>query len=154
MAQRIDIRYVQYYTDGNTARKVAPVAPIETIKLPKVRKQKRITLHVDPIAVVSIGMALVMAVLIVVGKVQLDAAHQEMQTMAAYVDTLQQENAQLQQNFAESYDIEQIKRTALALGMVPVEQVEHVTVKLPAVEETVEPTAWERFTTFLTGLFA
>lgn len=154
MAQRIDIRYVQYYTDGSTARKVAPVAPIETIKLPRVKKQKRITICIDPIAVVSIGMALVMAVLIVLGTLQLNAAREEMQTMAAYVDTLQQENAQLQQNFTESYDIEQIKRTALALGMVPMEQVEHITVSLPPVEEMVEPTAWERFTTFLTGLFA
>ena len=154
MAQRTDIRYIQYYTDGNTARKVAPVAPLKTIKLPKVKKQKRITLCIDPIAVISLVMALMMTVLIVVGVVQLNTARQEVQTMSAYVDVLREENAQLQQTFSEGYDIEQIERTALALGLVPKAQVRHVTVSLPQLEESVEPTAWERFATFLAGLFA
>ena len=154
MAQRTDIRYVQFYTDGSAARKVAPVAPLKTIKLPKIKKQKRITLCIDPVAVASIGMALVMAVLIVVGMVQLNAARQDMQTMSAYVQTLQEENTQLQQTFTEGYDIEQVERTALALGLVPVEQVRHVSVTLPEIQEPVEPTAWEQFTTFLSGLFA
>lgn len=154
MAQRTEIRYIQFYTDGSTARKVAPVAPLKTIKLPKIKKQKRVTLYVDPIAVASIGMALVMAVLIVVGMVQLNTARQDMQTMSAYVDTLREENTQLQQNYTEGYDIEQIQSTALALGMVPKEQVQHISVSLPQVEEPVEPTTWERFTTFLAGLFA
>ena len=154
MAQRTDIRYVQFYTDGSAARKVAPVAPLKTIKLPKIKKQKRITLCIDPIAVASIGMALMMAVLIVVGVVQLNAARQDMQTMSAYVQTLQEENTQLQQTFNEGYDIEQVERTALALGLVPVEQVRHISVTLPEIQEPVEPTAWEQFTTFLSGLFA
>ena len=154
MAQRTDIRYVQFYTDGSAARKVAPVAPLKTIKLPKIKKQKRITLCIDPVAVASIGMALMMAVLIVVGVVQLNAARQDMQAMSAYVQTLQEENTQLQQTFNEGYDIEQVERTALALGLVPVEQVRHVSVTLPEIQEPVEPTAWEQFTTFLAGLFA
>ena len=154
MAQRTDIRYVQYYTDGSAARKLMPVAPLKTIKLPKVKKQKRVTVFIDPIAVVSIGMALMMAVLIVVGMVRLDAARQEMQTVSAYVDTLREENTQLQQTFVEGYDLEQIESTAIALGMVPKQQVEHIAVRLPVIQEEPELTPWERFTTFLTGLFA
>ncbi len=154
MAQRTDIRYIQFYTDGSAARKVEPVAPLKTIKLPKIKKQKRITVCINPIAVASIAMALVMAVLIVVGMVQLNTARQEMLTMSAYVDTLQQENVQLQEAFTEGYDIEQIQRTALALGLVPKEQVQHICVRMPQIEEPAEPTAWERFTTFLAGLFA
>jgi cell division protein FtsL len=154
MAQRTDIRYVQYYTGGSAARKLAPVAPLQTMRLPKAKKQKRITVCIDPVAVASICMALVMAVLIVVGLVQLNSARQEVQTMSQHVQTLQSENAQLQQTFTEGYDIQQIERTAHALGLVPVEQVQHVTVRLPQLEEPVEPTPWERFTTFLVGLFA
>jgi len=154
MAQRTDIRYIQYYTDGSAARKLAPIAPLKTIKLPKVKKQKRTTLHVDPIAVLSIGMAIVMTVLIAVGMVQLNNARSEMQTMSAYVDTLREENAQLQQSFAEGYDLEQVERTAQALGLVPIEQVQHIRVALPQIEQPVEPTTWERFVTFLAGLFA
>ena len=154
MAQRTDIRYIQFYTDGSAARKIAPVAPLKTIKLPKVKTQKRITVHLDPVAVLSIGMAIVMTVLIAVGMVQLNNARAEMQTMSAYVDNLRQENAQLQQSFSEGYDLEQIEQTALALGLVPMEQVKHVSVTLPQIEQTVEPTTWERFATFLAGLFA
>ena len=154
MAQRPDIRYIQFYTDGSAARKVEPVAPLKTIKLPAVKKQKRTTVYIDPVAVASIGMAVVMAVLIVVGFVRLNNAQQELQTMSAYVDTLRAENTQLQEKFSEGYDLEQIERTALALGFVPVEQVEHIHVTLPEIVEPVEPTAWERFTTFLAGLFA
>ena len=154
MAQRTDIRYVQFYTDGSAARKLAPVAPLHTIKLPKVKKQKRITIAIDPIAFASLTMALVMTVLIVVGWVQLNNIKQEVQTMTAYVEVLQAENVQLQNTFLEGYDIEQIERTALALGMVPKEQVQHISVQLPEMIEEVEPTTWERFTTFLTGLFA
>lgn len=154
MAQRTDIRYIQYYTDGSAARKIAPVAPLKTMKLPKVKKQKRITLCIDPIAVASIGMALVMAVLILVGMVQVNSAREEMHRMSAYVDTLQEENVQLKQSFSEGYDVEQIERTAHALGLVPKDQVQHIRVSLPQIHEPVEPTTWERFTTFLTGLFA
>ena len=154
MAQRTDIRYVQFYTDGSAARKLAPVAPLHTIKLPKVKKQKRITIAIDPIAFASLTMALVMTVLIVVGWVQLNNIKQEVQTMTAYVEVLQAENVQLQNTFLEGYDIEQIERTALALGMVPKEQVQHISVQLPEMIEQPEPTTWERFTTFLTGLFA
>ena len=154
MAQRTDIRYIQFYTDGSAARKLAPVAPLHTIKLPKVKKQKRITVAIDPIAFASLAMALVMTVLIVVGWVQLNNIKQEVQTMTAYVDVLQAENVQLQNTFMEGYDIEQIERTALALGMVPKEQVQHISVQLPEIIEQAEPSAWERFTTFLTGLFA
>ena len=154
MAQRTDIRYIQYYTDGSAARKIAPVAPLKTMKLPKVKKQKRVTLHIDPIALASIGMAVVMAVLILVGMVQVNSAREEMHRMSAYVDTQQEENVQLKQSFSEGYDIEQIQRTAYALGLVPKEQVQHIRVSLPQIQEPAEPTTWERFTTFLTGLFA
>lgn len=154
MAQRTDIRYIQFYTDGSAARKIAPVAPLKTIKLPKVKKQKRITVHLDPVAVLSIGMAIVMTVLIAVGMVQLNNARSEMQTMSAYVDTLREENTQLQQSYAEGYDLEQIEQTALALGLVPVEQVQHVRIALPQIQQPEEPSSWERFTTFLAGLFA
>ncbi len=154
MAQRTDIRYVQYYTDGSAARKVAPVAPLKTIRLPKVKKQKRTVICIDPIAVASIAMAIIMAVLIVVGVVRLNTARQEMQVMSGYVDTLREENAQLQQTFSQGYDIEQIQRTALALGMVPKEQVTHIHVQLPEIEPPAEATAWEQVVTFLSGLFA
>ena len=154
MAQRTDIRYVQFYTDGSAARKVAPLAPLKTLKLPKIRLKKRITLRIDPLAIAGILMAVVMSVLMVVGMVKLETASQELQTMESYVQTLSQENVQLQQTFREGYDLEEVKTTALALGLVPKDQVQHITLRVPPEQVVEEPTSWERFCTFLTGLFA
>ncbi len=156
MAQRVDVRYIQFYTGGSAAQKVAPQVPLETIKLPKVKKQrqKRLVIHIDPVAVLGIGVAAVMLVLMVVGMVQLRSARQELRTMNAYVNTLTQENVSLNTAYTEGYDLESVKTTALALGLVPVDQVQHVTVRLPEVQTQETPGAWERFCTFLTGLFA
>ena len=154
MARQPDIQYIRYYTDGSAARKVAPLAPLKTLKLPKIRLKKRITLRIDPLAIAGILMAVVMSVLMVVGMVKLETASQELQTMESYVQTLSQENGQLQQTFREGYDLEEVKTTALALGLVPKDQVQHITLRVPPEQVVEEPTSWERFCTFLTGLFA
>ena len=111
-------------------------------------------MHIDPVAIGGILLSAVMLVLMVVGIVQLRNARAQLQTMEAYVQTLQEENVSLQATFDQGYDLDQIERTALALGLVPKEQVEHVTIRVPeaVIEET--PGAWERFYIFLTGLFA
>ena len=44
MARQLDVQYIRFYTDGSAAHKVAPVAPLKTIKLPKIKKHKRIYL--------------------------------------------------------------------------------------------------------------
>ena len=154
MARQPDIQYIRYYTDGSAARKVAPLAPLKTLKLPKIRLKKRITLHIDPLAISGILMAAVMIRLMAVGIANLNAASQQLQTMESYVQTLTEENAQLSNAFHEGYDLEEIRTTALALGMVPKEQVQHITIRIPPEIVEEEPTSWERFYTFLTGLFA
>lgn len=154
MARHTDIQYIRFYTEGSAARKVATVAPLKTLKLPKIKKLKRTTLYIDPVAVAGIAMAAMMAVLMVVGVVRLSIARQEMATMSSYVQTLREENISLSQELYAGYDIEEIEKTATALGMIPKEQAQHVTLRLPEFQQPQEPTAWERFTTFLTGLFA
>ena len=155
MARYPDVQYVRFYTDGSAARKIAPVVPLQTIKLPKVKKQKKIVVHVDPVAIAGILMAVVMFVLMIVGIAQLRSAQAELTTMQGYVRQLRQENAQLEEAFSQGYDIEDVERTALALGLVPSEQVRHIKIKTPVTEEAeVEPGPWEQFYIFLTGLFA
>ena len=154
MARQLDVQYVRFYTDGSAAKKVAPVAPLKTIKLPKVKKHKRLVIAIDPVAIMGIVMAAVMLVLMTVGVLQLNSSRKELQQMSEYVEVLQQENVSLEQTFSQGYDIEEIQRTALALGLVPKEQVQHVTIHVPEVQTEEEPGAWERFYIFLTGLFA
>ena len=154
MARHPNVEYIRFYTDGSAARKVEVAAPIKTMRLPRVKKQKRITLRIDPLALTAIVMTVLMAVLMIVGAVQLNAVQQETTAMLTYVENLQEENAELQDYFNTHCNLDEIERTAMALGMVPKDQVTHITVQVP--QEVVEhqPGAWERFTTFLVGLFA
>ena len=153
MARQPDIQYI-YYTDGSAARKFAPLEPLKTIKLPKLKLKKQIVLHIDPLAFAGIVMAFVMLVMMVSGISHLNTTQQQVQAMDAYVQTLTEENLQLQQSFHEGYDLEQVEKTALALGFVPKEQVAHITVRISPEQVQEEPTAWENIYTFLTGLFA
>ncbi len=154
MAPKLDIQYVQFYTDGSAAKKVAPVAPLKTIRLPKIQIKKKIVLHIDPVALCGILMAGIMLVLMAVGVFQLRAARQEAKIMSDYVQILQQENTELYTSLTDGYDIQQVRQTALALGMVPKEQVRHVSITVPEAPVAEEPGSWEQFYIFLTGLFA
>ena len=154
MAQRLDVQYVRFYTDGSAARKVAPVVPLQTAKLPKVKKTKKIVLRIDPVAIAGILTAVVMLVLMAVGVTQLRNEQQQLQAMCTYVDDLQAENELLEHTFQENCDLEQIERTAVAFGFVPKEQVKHIYVHVEEPETQETPGSWERIYTFLTGLFA
>lgn len=153
MAQKTQIQYIRFYTDGNAARKIAPVMPWRTARLPKINRQKKIVLRIDPVAVVGIVVAVAMMIMMALGVCQYMAAKEEAQRMEQYVQTLSKDNAVLQSTY-DSVDLTAIEQTALALGMVPENQVEHIVLKVPPVEVVEEPTQWETFLIFLTGLFA
>lgn len=155
MARRPDVRYIHYYTDGSAAYKLEPVKDRKKQQRPHTVKQKKITLYVDPVAIIGIVMAVVMLVLMLAGVAQLRSVQQQTAAMAQYVEKLQQQNQSLQAEYGSGYDLEDVKWMAEALGMVPMEQVRHITVQMPEeVQVQQEPSAWERFCTYLTGLFA
>ena len=152
MAQRTQIQYIRFYTEGSAARKVAPVVtPFKTARLPKINHQKKIVLRIDPVAVVGIVVAVSMMIMMAVGIFQYKAAQEQAQLMERYVETLNRDNESLQNTY-DSIDLTAIEQTALALGMVPQSQVQHVSLRVPPVQEVEEPQ--ETFWTFLAGLFA
>lgn len=156
MAQQLDVRYVNFYTAGSGALKVAPVIPLETLELPRraKKKAKKLVLYVDPVAVAGIVMATVMTILLAVGFVQLSNARQEEIAMAAYVDSLQQQNQELVAEFEAGYDLNQVEEVAVALGMVPQEQLQKITVKTAEPVEEPETNTWNNFWTSFVDLFA
>ena len=154
MARHPDIQYIRFRTEGSTARKVEVAEPIKTMRLPRAKKQKRITLRIDPLAVTAILLTVCMAVLMVIGAVRLDAAQQETIAMQAYVEKLEARGEELDTKFQENFQEDELERTAMALGLVPKSEVKHITVQLPPEIAEEEPGVWDRFTTFLTGLFA
>ena len=155
MTQRMQAQYVQFYIQGSSAMQLNPVDPkkAEPIQEIRPRTHKRIRIFVDPVALFSMVVALCMIITIFVGMGHLEKDKLEVQQMEQYVLYLQHQNRAVKAEYSASYNLEDIEKTALALGMVPAEEVDHfyIHVAEPVVEE---PTVWENIGTFLTGLFA
>ena len=156
MAKKYGIEYVNYYTDGSTARKIMPALRSVKAMLPKPKKHKRKVIYLDPVAVLGMTVAVCMLLMMFVGLVQLKAAHRQTMAMEQYVQKLDERKELLSEQYHAGYDIEEVEHTALALGMVPKSQVQQTTIHMPMLEtETVQSmTLWDRIGTFLSSLFA
>lgn len=156
MARKHDILYVNFYTDGSAARKIAPAFP-ESRPQPKPRshKQKKIVIHVDPVAICSILVAAVLLIMMAVGLTQFQNARLEAENMERYLQTLTAENEALSFQYDEEVDLEDVEKTALALGMVPKEDAQTVSIQLStSTQEPVPLSLWDRIIAYLTNLFA
>lgn len=154
MARQTDVRYVRFYTDGSVARKMDIVRPAAKTTLPKKRKQKKIVLHVDPVAILGTLAAVMMLVIMMVSLFMYVEERNKAEAMELRVAQMQAENEKLQAEFDAGYDIETVEKTALALGMVPEEQVTHVKLEVKQPTPEKEPSAWTQFVAMLAGLFA
>ena len=134
MVSHPSVQYVQFYTYGNTARKLQPVTPVKktTTRIPVQKKIKRLKLYVDPVAIVSIAVAICLLVVMLVGVSQFYTVRDQEAEMAEYVQYLRSENQRLTQLYSESYDINEIRDTATALGMIPAEQIPVKTIDISA----------------------
>ena len=148
MTYKYGIQYVNFYTDGSAARKIAPVKKTTTAVLPKQRKPKRKVVYIDPVAIFGTLVAICMFVMMLCGISSLRQERAEAEAMEDYLTQLQKENKQLTKEYEESYDLEEVERTALALGMVSEEEVPHNVIEIPE-EET---PAQDSGTTLLTGV--
>lgn len=157
MARKPDIRYINQYISGTAAPNLVP-QPVRRKKIqlpkPRVRENRELLLQVDPFAIAGIVVAAILLVLMFVGVTRLYAQRAEVSASAQYLEKLQTENVQLKDTYTAGYDLEEIERIALALGMVPKDTLiqDHIHVKVPAPVQ--EPTRWENFWNFVTGLFA
>lgn len=155
MAQRRPIEYVQFYTMGSAAQKLEVAKPKleEPVILPRV-VQKRKKVLVDPVAIFGVVVAVCMFVTMFVGVLHLRQVQSDADAMEQYVLHLQQVNEEKKDFYHESYQLDEIEKTALALGMVPMEEAAHYTIDVtePLPEES--PSVWESVGTFLSGLFA
>ena len=130
MTRYPNVQYVHFYTDGSAARKLEPVIPFKknTVRIPAQKKSKRKVIYLDPVAVLSMAVALCLLVVMVLGVGRFYDAKAENDTMAAYVHYLQQENQRLTQEYVQSYDLNEVKQTAKALGMVPAQEIGSVAI--------------------------
>lgn len=155
MAVKHDVQYVNFYSSGSAARKLE-VHPErkKQVRLPKPKKEQKLLIRVSPLAVVGTVVCCVLLVMMVVGIVELGAQQRQTEALQWYVSQLQQENAQLTDTYHASYDLDEVRDMALAMGMVPMSElpVQQIEVIIPHIPQ--EPTAWENFWAFVVGLFA
>ena len=157
MVRKPDIQYVtQFYSYGSEAKvlELKPKTQKKKFTLPKAAPQQKIQLRVDPVAWTGILLAVMMVVMMAVGVNRYLAACEKYEAMTSHVITLQNFNVEKQQEYAKLYDLNDIKEKALALGMIPMEEAEVITIA-PVIPEPEPETTWqENISWFLKGLFA
>lgn len=156
MAQRNEILYVNFYTDGSAARKMAPTVPAQAPRRQTRHvRQRKTVVYLDPVAVGSLLVAAVLLVTMAVGVSRLHAAKEQKAAMEAYVQQLSEEKAALTETYRSGMDLQEVEKTAQALGMIPQSQAKTLTVQLSqSQQQPQEPTAWEQILAFLSNLFA
>ncbi len=154
MARYADVQYIRLYTDGSAAKKLEVASAVKQQPRRKKIVQKKIVVHIDPVAILGLAVAAVMLVLMLTGVAQLRAAQQKTAQMEQYVASLEQNQAQLEASYRSGYDIDEVERMALALGMVPQEDVQQVTMQVTPIQEEKTGGVWTNIWTFFAGIFA
>ena len=152
MAKKKEMRYIQFYTDGNAARVLEP-APGKKVSLPEAPKPKARVVHLDFLAVGAIVMSVLLLCTMVIGLVQLRGVRQERKAMESYVLTLRNENVELHYDYAQNVNLEKIQKDAEAQGMIPMEEAYRIPITVSVPEEQTH-SFWHSIGVFFTGLFA
>lgn len=154
MANQIEIKYIDFSTEGNAARKFAP-ASRKKAQLPNAKRKTRYVLTIDPLAMIGMALAVCMMIFMGIGMFRLQQAQEQNMQMAQYVESLSEKNTALREEFNSVCDLEQVRELALALGMIPKMEAPQTGITMYIPEETVEtPSLWEQIGIFLAGLFA
>ncbi len=154
MIYKHDIQYItDFYTPGSEARQVEPKEQPRKKALPKYVKREQMKIYVDPVALCSVVTAVALIVLMVVSVYQFIGVLEAHEIMENTLTQLRDENAILEHEYHAGYDLDWIEEQALALGMVPVNQVQHVKISVTVPQPEPEPTLWENIVWFFEGLF-
>lgn len=155
MARKIDVLYVNGYTEGSAARKIAPAFPeAKPQRKPRARNKRRV-IAIDPVAIGSIIVAVFLLVMMVFGMTTYQNAVEDAQMMENYLHSLQNENEALSAQLWEDVNLAEVERTALALGMVPKDSipVHRIQLQEPVPQES-ESDWFDQLVAILTNLFA
>ena len=153
---KFNIEYVQkFYSYGSEAVAVdqRPIYRKDPApKVPKPKRQPVKIVSIDPVAFCSLMLAIVMTVLLVSSVIRYNVVREDYDIMHSYLMTVMEENIIKTQQYTAGYDLEEVRETAIALGMVPVESVETITVSVTIPEPEPERTWWDDVVWFFSGL--
>ena len=156
MVKKPEIQYIdKFYVYGSEAKvlELKPKRKIKTI-LPLSAPDKTIRIPVDPVAIGGIVVAIALLVTLLIGCVQYVQVYRQYRTMMDHVVAEQNMNVELRENYRSRIDLVEIRDKALALGMVPVENAQVITIRAELPQREPEPTLWEDFVWLCKGLFA
>lgn len=152
-----EIQYVRFYTDGSAARQPElneQEAPRKAEKkAKKAAPRKKITIFVDPLAVTGLVLAFVMAVMMIVGAVQLYHLQSQEQMLQSKISQLEEKKIALKATYDDSYDLEQVAQAAELMGLIPRSQAQVVMIAVPEPQE-VKVSMWDHVLLFLADLMA
>ena len=157
MAQKPEIQYVgQFYIHGSEAKKLAQKKEQKKAKtqLPQHRFERARKVYVDPLAIASLCIATVMLVTMVMGALSIQTAWEDLRIAQQRVYELQNDNVILTSQYRAGYDLDEVRSAALALGMIPVEEAQVMSLHVTVPVKRPEPTFLEDMIWFLEGLFA
>ena len=156
MVKKPEIQYIdKFYVYGSEAKvlELKPKRKIKTI-LPLSAPDKTIKIPVDPVAIGGIVVAVALLVTLLIGCVQYVQVYRQYRTMMDHVVAEQNTNVELRENYRSQIDLVEIRDKALALGMIPVENAQVITIRAELPQREPEPTLWEDFVWLCKGLFA
>lgn len=156
MAQKPKIQYIgQFYVHGSEARALALEEERRQAKARRLARLQQVELiYVDPVAVVSIVVSFIMLATMLTGALALKEDWAAYEEMATYVSYLNKENAKLEKEYREGYDLADIESKALALGLVPREQLENHTVTVTLPVEAPRPSRVDQIRQYFEDMFA
>ena len=159
MVRKPEIQYVgQFYVYGSEAKQpeVREKIQKEKIQLPLPKFETIRKIQVEPVAIASIAIAMVLLFAMVLGITRIQSAWAEYGIMSDYVTQLEKTNAELNHSYHTKFDLAEVEAAARSLGMVPASELETISVTVTVPEAVEEPsffeTAWEDFKWFVDGL--
>ncbi len=146
MVQKPKIQYIgQFYVHGSEARALEQKeAKKSKTRLPIAKLEAIEKIYVDPVALAGIAVAVVMLVVMVIGAYQLNEDWQAYEQMEDYVYALKLKNAELAHTYRAGYDLDDIEMKALAMGMVPISELETKTLTVTLPEPEAPALTWDQ----------
>lgn len=153
---KINNRYIQFYTPGTAAVKVQVQDKKTWAPLPEPKPQKKVTIAVDPTAMVAFAVAVCMLILMAVGIYQINDTRQEVAALERYIAQLSAENQELEAQYKAGYDLKEVRSKALSMGLVPVDEISqtNIYITMPEKQQEEPISLWQQITINLAGLFA
>ena len=93
-------------------------------------------------------------VVLILGAVRLEKNWERYNQVSESVSQLRRENALLEHNYRTFFDLESVRASAEAMGMIPREEAQNATVWVSMPLPKAEPTVWDDIVWFFRGLFA